>query len=79
MKAQNACPNRYGKMSPELSCRSVGSSSLRMASRSHMAVSGSSRPTDKYSAIPSTTQRGRSDSPRIPAPDRPCAKLYWNA
>ena len=42
-----------------VSCLIVGSLLRRTASRIHIAVLGSSRPSDKYSAVPSIIHRGR--------------------
>jgi hypothetical protein len=55
----------------------VGRSLRSAASRSHIAVFGSSRPSDRYSAIPSMAHSGNVLKPRLEAGDEP-AMSYWN-
>ena len=59
----------------------VGSLPSSEASRSHIAVSGSIGPCDRYSAIPSANQSGGAMAMRVamPAPARPRDQMsYWN-
>ncbi len=56
---------------------------VRAASRSHIAVCGSTGPTDRYSAIPSTKKPGtlkRCAASSSPPPARPKPVMsYWKA
>ena len=74
------CPKRYAKyFGLRVISFSVGFSSLRMWSRSHMAVWGWSRPMDRYSAMPSTTHSGIWNSRMAPPLFALLAMLNWKA
>ena len=58
MYAHSAWPYRYGKYFGLSRSSTFGSFSRRAASRIHIAVSGSTGPSDRYSAIPSMNHPG---------------------
>ena len=77
--AQSAWPYRYGKKRGSVvSCLTVGNLFRITASRIHIAVRGSLRPNEKYSAMPSMSHPGRAFSRANPPPGAPSAMLYWN-
>ena len=57
----------------------VGSCSRRVASRIHIAVSGSTGPTDRYSAMPSMNHSGMANAPADPELTLVPVMSYWNA